>query len=215
MEQTSPPTLESLRRDGAQRSDPVEFRYLEAMHARMHAQPQAVQRILEKRLSVAVTRFDMRFRQSTGSRTTGSKSGGSVPKPAASVNPLAALNRYIRDVSREGPDTRQQGDMAGPAELKSVRQFRQAWSRIRAEDKVDQALRQVPANAGPLNSHRLVIRTLSLMRDLSPEYLQRFVAQVETMMVLDSTSLKPAKPSSKDGTAVKSAKASRQARAKK
>jgi hypothetical protein len=215
MEQSLPPTLESLRLDGAQRSHPVEFRYLEALHARMQAQPQAVQRILEKRLSVAVTRFDMRFRQSTGSRPSGNKSGGGVPKPAASVNPLAALNRYIRDVSREGPDTPQQGDMAGPAELKSVRQFRQAWSRIRAEDKVDQALRQVPANAGPLNSHRLVIRTLSLMRDLSPEYLQRFVAQVETMMVLDSTSLKPATPSSKVGRAVKSVKASRQARAKK
>jgi hypothetical protein len=45
-----------------------------------------------------------------------------------------------------------------------------------------------PANAGPLNSHALVLQTLSLMRDLSPDYLRRFVAGVEALQWLERAS---------------------------
>jgi hypothetical protein len=77
-----------------------------------------------------------------------------------------------------------------------VRRFREAWSRIAAEDQVTQAVERGPANAGPLNSHMLVLRTLSLLRDLSPDYLRRFLSQMETLQWLEQASqtIAPVKP---------------------
>jgi len=34
--------------------------------------------------------------------------------------------------------------------------------------------REIKRNAGPLNSYQLVLRTLMLMRDVSPAWLQHF-----------------------------------------
>jgi hypothetical protein len=39
----------------------------------------------------------------------------------------------------------------------------------------------VPGNAGPLNSESLVYRSLSLMRELSPEYLRQFLGYVDAL----------------------------------
>ena len=44
-----------------------------------------------------------------------------------------------------------------------------------------QSLEQVPGNAGPLNSSSLVHRSLSLMRELSPGYLQQFLSYVDAL----------------------------------
>ena len=46
-------------------------------------------------------------------------------------------------------------------------------------------LAKVPENAGPLNSQHLVHRSLTLMRDLSPEYLNRFMSYVDALSWLD------------------------------
>jgi hypothetical protein len=44
---------------------------------------------------------------------------------------------------------------------------------------------QAPQNAGPINSHMLVLRSLGLMRDISPDYLNRFMAHVDTLLCLE------------------------------
>ena len=43
----------------------------------------------------------------------------------------------------------------------------------------------VHINAGPLNSHHLVHRALLLMRELSPEYLNRFMSYVDSLLWID------------------------------
>ena len=53
--------------------------------------------------------------------------------------------------------------------------FKGTWARLRAEQRLRQALAQVPAMAGPLNSSHVINRTLQAMRDLSPEYLDAFM----------------------------------------
>lgn len=60
-----------------------------------------------------------------------------------------------------------------------------AWPRISAEDQVDQTVRRGPENAGPLNSHMLVLRSLALMRQLSPDYLRRFLSHLDALLWLD------------------------------
>jgi hypothetical protein len=81
-----------------------------------------------------------------------------------------------------------------------VEQFRQQLGKISVQKQVTQAIAQAPQNAGPINSHMLVLRSLGLMRDLSPDYLNRFMSYVDTLLILeDSGQSKPAskKPQSK------------------
>ena len=48
-----------------------------------------------------------------------------------------------------------------------------------------QSLEQVPSNAGPLNSSALVHRAVTLMRELSPGYLQHFLGYVDDLTSLE------------------------------
>ena len=75
-----------------------------------------------------------------------------------------------------------------PAPLKSVAAFQHTWSRLRAEQRLRQALAQVPAQAGPLNSSHLVHQVLREMHRLSPAYLDAFMAHVDTLLRLEQDS---------------------------
>ena len=98
----------------------------------------------------------------------------------AGLAPLLELNAYIRErVARRG--LAEAGN-----ELASVRRFRQSWERGQALDTVDDALARKPANAGPLNSHMLVLQMLDAARDLSPDYLRRLLVQLDALHWLEA-----------------------------
>ena len=78
------------------------------------------------------------------------------------------------------------GDAPWPM-LRSVRRFQEAWTLLLAADRVLRAVARGPVNAGPLNSERLVLRSLAMMRALSPDYLRHFLAQVDALLVLEET----------------------------
>ena len=104
-------------------------------------------------------------------------------------SPLAQLNQYIaHHPGRNSRESLQEYDMDGTdsaSEMRSVRHFRVVWARITADNQVKKALACGPANAGPLNSHMLVLRCLKLMQSLSPEYLRRFLSHMEALLWLD------------------------------
>lgn len=70
-------------------------------------------------------------------------------------------------------------------ELKTVRESRATWARMSVDRQVSLSMKQGPENAGPINSHMLVLRSLALMQDISPDYLSRFVSYVDTLLSLD------------------------------
>ena len=217
--------LESFRRQGAQRFDPVRFQYMEALARRMQTQPLSVQRILESKLKSALEGYAQCLMQAqksasdevanlfsqrpdlarelrrlllagdyAGVRRIGRQAALSPPRAS-----LAQLNHYIQSTSQAGSPTQGVSHVkVGSTEMKSSHRFRQTWARMSAEDDVDKALSRAPENAGPLNSHSLALRSLALMRELSPDYLRRFLAHLDTLLWLDhmnqtSTSL-PIKP---------------------
>lgn len=90
--------------------------------------------------------------------------------------------------------------------MKSVRRFGEVWSKISAEQQVAEAITRGPENAGPLNAHRLVLRSLALMRLLSPDYLRHFLSQVDTLLWLEQAAAKPTKAPLRPGRAARSAK---------
>ena len=156
----------------------------------MPAAPSAVRRLLHGRLQQAVAdcAAALDAPQRAAGRQAGVAQAGSRAGQGAAV-PLAELNLYIRAVTGSAAshavDGAPTGTGDGAPELKSARRFREAWSRISAEDAVERAVGRGPENAGPLNSHMLVLRTLTLARALSPDYLRRFLSQADTLLWLD------------------------------
>ncbi|MHA7206348.1 DUF2894 domain-containing protein, partial [Burkholderia pseudomallei] len=73
------------------------------------------------------------------------------------------------------------GRVALRAEPALLDYFRETWSKLSADSQLRASLEQVPKNAGPLNSSSLVHRSLSLMRELSPEYLRQFLSYVDAL----------------------------------
>ena len=72
-----------------------------------------------------------------------------------------------------------------PVELKAVRFFRRSWARLSVDRQLTQSIARVPEQAGPLHSQRLVLRSLQLMRHVSPAYVDRFMSYVDALMWLE------------------------------
>lgn len=77
-----------------------------------------------------------------------------------------------------------------PPELRSLQFFRDIVAKFSADKRVTQAIEAPLENAGPLNSHKLVIRSLCTMRDISPDYLSRFVSYADTLLWLEQSGKK-------------------------
>ncbi|MDS1140472.1 DUF2894 domain-containing protein [Pusillimonas sp. SM2304] len=112
--------------------------------------------------------------------------------------PLAELARYITSQKRAAEqDVLRQGAVL-PAdtypELPAVEYFQGTWARLRTRRQLRASQEQVPDNAGPINSSSLVHRSLSLMREVSPGYLQHFLSYVDAvswMEQIDTHDLSP------------------------
>lgn len=188
------PSLAALREAGAQRLDPMRFRYLEVLSRRLEETMQGeVRALVQERLQQALADYAARFQRAQQAAVADQgMQRSAAPAPAAAVRPLVQLSRYLQERTQDAGDGRPcdsefdaQFDTAFGGEMKSVRRFRQAWSRIAAEDQVELAAGRGPVNAGPLNSHMLVLRSLELMRGLSPDYLQHFLSQVDSLLWLE------------------------------
>jgi hypothetical protein len=107
------------------------------------------------------------------------------PRQASECAPLAELNAWLRTARQAVAEPPAEGEVHDPEELASVRRFRRAWDRSRALERLQDAAARRPAHAGPLNSHMLVLRSLDLMRELSPDYLRRFLVQLEGLQWLE------------------------------
>ena len=200
------PSLESLRAEGVQHHDPVRFRYLEVLAGRLPAQPPAVRQVLAGRLHAALADYAARAR-----------AAAPVPPPATprakAPSALEALNRDLAARARADADADVEADadalmLHGPSisDLQSVRRFGEVWAEIAAEQQVAQAITRGPENAGPLNPHRLVLRSLALMQSLSPDYLRHFLSQMDSLLWLEQAAAKPARALLRPGRAVRSAR---------
>ena len=72
-----------------------------------------------------------------------------------------------------------------PAELKALSQFRQGWVRLYVAQQLHRSKRQAPENAGPLHSQGLVLRALQQLQSISPDYLERLVPHLESLIWLE------------------------------
>ncbi|MDB5771395.1 MAG: hypothetical protein JWM42_1769 [Burkholderia sp.] len=213
--------ITSLRKAGADQFDPVRLHYIEALAKRAIAHQGSVKRMLDAKLAQALAAFKERFDLARcDAKETIARSVQQYPHAASDLQrlfaagdfkglrrltatlktgehstSLGALVRQLEQHSPENADARLE-ETAGPrAELKTIRNFRNTWSKLSVDRQVAQALEQAPKNAGPINSHMLVLRSLALMRDISPDYLNRFMSYADTLLCLEQSGKeKPGKP---------------------
>jgi hypothetical protein len=177
--------LADLRLAGADQYDPVTWHYLQGLFERAARHQGEVRRLLDARLAQALQTLRERFAQA---QREARQATASPPRSA----PRASLGELARALSQPAPETRDGGRDAGSSrvvgnrpELKSVRHFRNTWSKLSVDKQLAKALGQAPKNAGPINSHSLVLRSLALMRELSPDYLNRFMCYADALLCLD------------------------------
>ena len=126
-----------------------------------------------------------------------------------SLGPLQELTLQLQRPpqvgSLQGNGPMPSTDLAAPTALiqdaSALHYFRTTWTRLRTGKKLAQALQQAPKNAGPINSHNLVLRSLALMQDISPDYLNRFVVHVDALLSLDASAATPIKTAKTNKTA--------------
>jgi hypothetical protein len=150
---------------------------IDALARRAHAYGGETRRILDARLA----QLSAACAEATGptdSETT------FVSPQAAAPSPLATLLAHIAN-NTAGAPIPDVSSTTGRAELKSIQQFRGTWTRLRVDQRLQQSQALVPGNAGPLNTQRLLHQALTAMGEVSPDYLQRFMAQVEALLWIE------------------------------
>jgi hypothetical protein len=96
-----------------------------------------------------------------------------------------AERKLVNNVFDADATSHETGGHGDADELSSIHYFRESLVRRNADKLVTQAIREIPEGAGPLNSQKLIVQSLASMRDLSPHYLNRFVAYIDTLLWLE------------------------------
>lgn len=173
----------SLRAANAPGFDALGWHYIEVLSQRAQAHTGAAQALLHDKLYKALQDFQVRL------ETRPKPPHHPQPPAAAAPSPLADL---LRDMAKQTPvePAAPTGKPPGwRAESPGVQQFRKQLGKISVQKQVTQAIAQAPQNAGPINSHMLVLRSLGLMRQASPDYLNRFMVYLDTLLNLEEAGM--------------------------
>jgi hypothetical protein len=157
---------------------PMRLRFIEALERRSANYSGTARVLLDTRLSELIDQQAAKSQR---------------PSPAAEP----AEHERVRSPLGELADSMARD--ARPSAPEMLDYFRKTWASLRTENQLRQSLGEVPQNAGPLNSNSLVHRSLSLMRELSPGYLQHFLSYVDTLSWMEQLN-GPEVPASKETT---------------
>ncbi len=108
---------------------------------------------------------------------------GNASQPSFDERLRRQENEAVQSVenSPTGGGTARKGRQAAPL---SFHLFKATWEKHNADELVTHAIMDRPENPGPLNGQMLATRSLSAMRELSPNYLKRFVTYIEALFWL-------------------------------
>jgi hypothetical protein len=165
--------LDAWRASGADRIDPIGFLRIAHLVERLDAHHDATQRVLATRIDSLMQLY----------ATALEAREAFVEKPAGNDAPLAELLAQMK--TRHAAQASSLPSSAYPA-LPWLDEFRETWSALSARRRLHDARGQVPKNAGPLNSNGLMHRALTVMQELSPDYLRNFLAYADTLAGLES-----------------------------
>jgi len=220
--------LDAWREGGVDRVDPVRFRFLQAMARRSAVLDGLARQLLDERLAGHLNAYAQLLDADADADADAGPDAELAAEPSAERNApppaepandapsaLAGLLAYLADPSLSTPDGEPDwnrdalGLRDAYPDVQMLEYFRAVWSRVSADRQVRQSQQQVHKNAGPLNSNQLVHRALSLMRELSPGYLQQFLSYTDALMWMEQihAATAPAPKDAARGAAKKSSRA--------
>ena len=174
--------LDAWRQQNADRLSPWRFHFIEVLARRAASHDGATRQLLDERLSKLVQGY------AADLDNAAYRAGDADGVSASSAPARGALGTLLDDIANRAAtraDDLATTDAAPRAAalptLEALDEFRNIWSEVRIESQMRQSLEQVPADAGPLNSGSLVHRSLTLMHELSPGYLQHFLSYIDTL----------------------------------
>ncbi|AVA34212.1 DUF2894 family protein [Cupriavidus metallidurans] len=195
--------LDGWRDSGADRADPVRFRFIETMAQRASGYSGEAGRLLDARVARLVAEYGAMLARDAGA-------SDEVASPEAQSQPHSALAELAALRERLGQHTQPATgaitshthanananaqahtpnalipQRAAPVEPELADYFRDTWARVSVDRQMRQSQAGVPENAGPLNTNHLVHRSLSLMREVSPGYLEQFLSYVDALSWLE------------------------------
>ena len=176
----------------AQTRDPAAFALMQGLARRLPTLQGSARQAVQDRLQTQLEHYAQRL-----------QADAAAPAVPAGPGPLTELLAHARarGVLQDAPDD---GSLAYP-ELPMLDEVRAIWSRLNAERQLRQSIEQLPENAGPLNSDHVVLRALTHLRELSPDFLHQFMAYGETLAWLERMSPAPGAPARDGKPAAKSA----------
>lgn len=203
--------LDAWRASGADRVHPLRFHLIDALDRRAAAYEGAVRQRLDERVAGLIAAYEGELiGAEEAAADADAEADAEAPQDAVSGGPLAELIAYLgSDDSRDLLGLR-----AAYPELPLLDEFRALWSRFSADRQVRQSQERVHKNAGPLNSNQLVHRALTLMREMSPGYLQQFLSYTDALMWMEQMTAAAA-PAPKDAPRAGAAKKSTRAKPRK
>jgi hypothetical protein len=183
--------LEVLRAAGAAQQDAVGWHYIETLAERTQAQSGLAHQLLLTKLQAALEDFEVRTLAASASHA------GPETSPVT-LSPMALLLQEMGTTSH----TQGAGKAVRFAEKPRIQQLKKQLRQISVQQQVTQAIAHAPQNAGPINSQMLVLRSLGLMHEASPDYLDRFMGYVNTLLYLDEAGAAQVAPRRSTGATV-------------
>ncbi|RDU98788.1 DUF2894 domain-containing protein [Trinickia dinghuensis] len=196
-------TLDAWRANRADRVNPARFRFIDALERRAANYDGDVRHVLDEKLATLIADYEAEVhRAETDAAAAACEPACGTPADAGSVpaqcaprrGALAELVDLLASRARAATATTAAQNEASAArdalyphrqdrspDLPVLDYFRETWSKFSTEKQLRQSLEHVPDKAGPLNSNSLMHRALSLMRELSPGYLQQFLSYAEAL----------------------------------
>ena len=173
--------LDAWREQGADRHDPLRFHFMDALEKRSARHDGEARRLLDDRLAALLDAYAAHL-----PRQALHGDGGVKDTPGESVRWMfVELHEQLASAAATRGDNAMveagRAQASARPEMELLGEFRKIWSSVRTESQLRQSMEEAPENSGPLNSRALVQRAVGLMRELSPGYLQHFLAYVDDL----------------------------------
>ncbi|RZL01746.1 MAG: DUF2894 domain-containing protein [Rubrivivax sp.] len=191
--------LQALRERGAPGIDPVRFRLAESLLRRAADHEGAIRRMLEDKAAMLLEALKQTVVAQAEARPVATVAPGES-KPGELAKLMAHIARH-KPRMVDAPSTSSTASASAslkakhdsPVDPGTLQFFRRTWSRLSSDQRLAQSRSSLPENAGPLNSQHLVHRSLNVMRELSPEYFDLFIAHVDALLWLERVNEQSAK----------------------
>jgi len=178
--------LAQWRADGAGATHPLRLAALEALARRAGTQHGRARQQLEQRLAQRVGQFAESLAAAPPARARAAGSGR-----ASTPGPLAEVTARLEALALERHGAVSAGTLP---EMAMLGELRRLWAQVRSESQLRRSLQDLPEDAGPLNSGKLVHRALNLMGELSPQYLRHFLAHLDALAWIGQVGPPPVVP---------------------